>query len=60
MSSSETPTPCGSGLARESAGSVTCDVECAGLFASKPAPTLIGGEPVARAHDRSSQIPPYL
>ena len=31
--------PCGSGLARESGGSVNKDVECAGPFASKPART---------------------
>ncbi|EJN25825.1 hypothetical protein PMI36_01443 [Pseudomonas sp. GM79] len=31
---------CGSGLARESGLSVNNDVECDGLFASKPAPTL--------------------
>ncbi|MCP2067233.1 UNVERIFIED_ORG: hypothetical protein J2Y84_002559 [Pseudomonas reinekei] len=30
---------CGSGLAREGAGSVARDVECKVLFASKPAPT---------------------
>ncbi|PKH77405.1 hypothetical protein CXF97_25915 [Pseudomonas sp. Choline-02u-1] len=29
---------CGSGLARESGGSVNDDVESAGLFASKPLP----------------------
>ncbi|KAB0523695.1 hypothetical protein F7R20_21230 [Pseudomonas brassicacearum subsp. brassicacearum] len=33
------PTPCGSGLARESGGSVCSDVGCADAFASKPAPT---------------------
>ncbi|MNV71876.1 hypothetical protein D3C71_1649190 [compost metagenome] len=31
--------PCGSGLARDSAGSDTLDVECDGLIAGKPAPT---------------------
>ena len=31
----------GSGLARESGGSVDTSVECAGLFASKPAPTVL-------------------
>jgi CyaY protein len=30
--------PCGSGLARESGGSVNKDIECAGLFASRLAP----------------------
>ncbi|AVU74025.1 hypothetical protein CRX69_02035 [Pseudomonas rhizophila] len=31
---------CGSGLARESGGSVCDDVGCADAFASKPAPTI--------------------
>ncbi|OOG81482.1 hypothetical protein B0E42_24840 [Pseudomonas sp. A25(2017)] len=33
------PIPCGSGLARESGGPADINVECAGFFASKPAPT---------------------
>jgi hypothetical protein len=40
MSQRSTADPCGSGLARESGVSVDIDVECAGPFASKPAPTL--------------------
>jgi hypothetical protein len=32
--------PCGSGLARESGGSVTRNVECKTAFASKLAPTM--------------------
>ncbi|OPG74459.1 hypothetical protein B1219_05200 [Pseudomonas ogarae] len=31
---------CGSGLARESGGSVCIDGACAAVFAGKPAPTL--------------------
>ena len=31
---------CGSGLARDSGGSVTRDVGCSGLFAGKPAPSV--------------------
>ncbi|PMZ91607.1 hypothetical protein C1X61_04335 [Pseudomonas sp. FW215-T2] len=34
---------CGSGLARESGVTVNNNVECYGLFASKPAPTLVYG-----------------
>ena len=36
---------CGSGLAREGGRSVDIDAECAGLFVSKPAPTLDRGQP---------------
>ncbi len=36
-------THCGSGLARESGGSARINIECATLFASKPAPTPGGG-----------------
>ncbi|HWT67949.1 MAG TPA: hypothetical protein VN214_02425 [Pseudomonas sp.] len=35
--------PCGSGLARESGRSVDINVECAAVFASKPAPTGVVG-----------------
>jgi len=38
------PNLCGSELARESGGSACINIECAALFASKPAPTLGGGE----------------
>ena len=45
--------PCGSELARESGVSVSIDVECAGRFASKPAPTLVCGERRFRVQPRS-------
>ncbi len=35
---------CGSGLARESGGSGTADIDCAGPIAGRPAPTLIYSE----------------
>jgi len=38
-----TNNPCGSELARESGGSVWCDVECTAIFAGKPAPTWVLG-----------------
>ena len=45
------PDHCGSEPARESGGSGNADVECAGAFAGKPAPTLdiVGCRDLARA-----------
>ena len=40
-----TDVPCGSGLAREGVRSVDIDAECAGLFVSKPTPTLDFDQP---------------
>ncbi|TBN47369.1 hypothetical protein EYC95_09705 [Pseudomonas sp. BGI-2] len=67
---SKTPRiPCGSGLARESGGSDSIDVNCAGLIASRLAPTvdlrrardlcttltLVGAGLLAKAVDQTRQ-----
>ena len=51
--SASTPDPCGSGLARESGGSVCISIGCAAVFASKLAPTMACGEHKTHGHPES-------